>query len=258
MRPLSFHRVLCLLALLGVATMPLPAAAQTLGGLTLAVEAYNFDYDEDAGSFPIQSDPLIVGARAGYTFKFDRAWYLRLHGRYAQGDGEITNGISTGLQEFYGGGVEWGRDLEFEGTVSIAPFIGLGYRRWDDASAAVFGFDRSVEYYYVPVGLTAYIGLGSRWTMSTRLELDYLLWGEETDTYDLGGGVTSDLSYTFGEGWGAGLEVLFRTRMGDRFSLAMGPYFHYWDLETSDPAADLSITSSNQTMEAGLIFKINL
>lgn len=260
MRPLFFHRVLCLLALLGVAATPLSAMAQTLEGLTLSVEAYQFEYDESAATFGIESDDFIFGARAGYTFRYDRAWYLQVHGRYAQGDAVITTtGAAAPTQTFYEGGIEWGRDLGFEGTTSVAPFVGLSYRLWDDPSLNVLGFDRSVSYLYMPLGFTAYFPLGSGWTISTRLEVDLLLYGEETDTYDLGGGATQELEYKLNGGWGYGAELLLRKRIGSRFAMSFGPYFRNWDIDTSDTDQfGVTVVPSNSILEAGLIFKINM
>lgn len=255
MRPLH---ILTSIALFLICVLPAQARAQTLEGLTLSAEANIFNYEEDLGAIGHESDGVIYGFGAGYTLRFPKAWFLRLNGHYSQGDSEVSvlgTVAGTTSQKFYQGALEWGRDFGFDGAISVAPFIGVGYRRWEDDSATYTGYDRLVTFWYIPVGLTAYYGMGSNWVISLRGEYQFLVGGAETDSYTSG----LELTYDYARGFGVAGELLLRKRFSERFAIEFGPFMRYWSIDWSyADQLGLFDIPPNRTTEVGLVFKINI
>ena len=221
-------------------------------------------YDEPG--FDVNADEQLYSVGVGYTHKFYGAWFLRVRARYTQGEGQLeipNRGTAGGIdQRIWEGSIEWGRDMGFEGALSIAPFIGIGYRRWnDDAGGAVtsgggFGFDREVDYLYIPIGVTTFWALGDAWTVALRTEFRYLLDGREKGQLSDIPGVSFDLNNDFDTGRGLVGELLVRKRFSNDLAVAFGPFIRYWDIEESEVDANVAlVVPENETIEGGLTFK---
>jgi len=146
------------------------------------------------------------------------------------------------------------------GSVSLSPYLGLGYRYlYDDSrgysTTGAIGYRRYSNYLYAPVGLTARYHLGDGWVLTPTLEADVFLQGTQvsklSDT-DLGYiDVTNDQKK--GRGHRASLML-------EKDRWALGAWWHYWHIEDSDiqfagvvngvPRAALE--PANYTRESGL------
>lgn len=241
-------------------------SAQTLEGLTIGAEAFRFERSS-RGRFDLESDDPLVGARLGYTHKFYGAWFVRVHGRYARGEASTT--FSDGdrdqdiPQQIWEARLEWGRDMGFEGTIGLAPYIGIGYRHYRDEGfgnqtrSGALLFDTTVEFVYIPVGFTAYFSLGDAWTISTQAEIAWLFDGKsDNETSDLPG-FNFDVNADLSTGTGLAAEILIRKRLTKSYSIAFGPFVKYWDIDDSNPDNGFFVPD-NDTLEAGITFKMNI
>lgn len=238
--------------------------AQTLGGLTLGVEGFEFE-NNSSNFFELSSDDPLLGVSVGYTHKFARGWFLRLHGRYAKGEASTTfpdgDKFTAVPQEIWEGRLEWGGDINFERGPIVAPYIGLGYRYYQDkgfghrTTFGGFGTDIEVEYYYLPVGATVFLNLGSAWTINTRAEFTLLLRGmDKSNTSELAG-VNFDIDNELRYGRGAGAEILIRKRFTRGLAIAFGPFIRYWNIDDSEPDNGF-FAPANDSVEAGVTFKV--
>lgn len=246
--------------------VPTPGQTQTIRGVSLSVEAFRFNYEEE-NNFELTSEDPFLRLGIDYTLGLGSGWFMRIGGSYAEGEAELAvAGFGTASdvdQRFWEARVELGRDMALEGTLSIAPYFGLRYRHWEDDSTGVitsggaFGFDRRVDHLILPLGVTAFWALGDAWTVSARGEVSVLLYGHEKGKLSSLPGISFDLSNEFVSGRGLAGELLLRKRLTGWLSLALGPYVRYWDIDDSDPDPVVPlIVPANETVEAGVVFKI--
>lgn len=101
------------------------------------------------------------------TLTVDDSWFIRLDGRYANGDADYESsgtGSNDNLTDWY---TEiralFGTDYTLNDFV-LAPYSGLGYRylfndlRGDSSSGAI-GYRRESEYFYLPLGVIQRVAL---------------------------------------------------------------------------------------------------
>jgi hypothetical protein len=130
-----------------------------------------------------------------------------------------------------------GKDYSFN-SYNISPFIGIGYRNlYNDArglsSTHSAGYQRTISYTYIPVGLIHRTLLQDA-KLETRVEYDYLLSGTVNSNLSDTIGYNSitaypDASNTQKSGWGFRLSSSYQ-----KSSWALTPYFNYWFIQNSD------------------------
>ncbi|MDY6989302.1 MAG: autotransporter outer membrane beta-barrel domain-containing protein [Thermodesulfobacteriota bacterium] len=131
----------------------------------------------------------------------------------------------------------------------VTPFVGVGYRYWENDLKGDRGLTKEVEYWYSPVGIKTYSPLSGKWTWGASLEYD-VFWDGEADT-DVSGMPT----FHFDSGYGARLSLRFGRELTANVALFFEPYITYWDIDESDvelyaiPAG----TGPNQYMVLGSI-----
>jgi len=122
------------------------------------------------------------------------------------------------------------------GALGIAPYAGIGVRRWKDHMNYPFGYDRRITHFYLPVGMRAVYRLDERWSVGGTVEGDLALRGFVDSLF-----VRDDPSLThnlhntqrFADGGGLHLSA-FAERDFDGVRLGLEPYFRYWSFAGSD------------------------
>lgn len=231
-----------------------PAGLYTREGKELGIASFSYNYEEPTLGVTIAGDKL--GADYAGTMALNDTWFFRDDLRFAYGKADYNgSGFQAGLPDWY---------YEFRGLVSrdfrmhdfvLSPFIGFGYRYlFDDArgmsNTGAAGYRRESNYFYVPLGLTHRMGLQYEAVMSTTLEFDYLLWGEQVSRLsDLVGfnGVAGASDTTNRQNSGYGLRLSMIYEAGD---LSFGPFLNYWNIAASE------VTSQVMTdaMGSALVF----
>ncbi|WP_233402751.1 autotransporter domain-containing protein [Marinomonas transparens] len=134
-----------------------------------------------------------------------------------------------------------GRDLKISSNYRMTPYIGLGYRNLNDDSSGMvsstlrYGYEREQIYLYVPFGLEFKRAslAGGGWTLSGRIEFDYLLEGKNKSYTSVGGSDHNDLSFTQSEGYGNRISIGFTRTFGTGRAIIIEPFYKHWDIARS-------------------------
>jgi hypothetical protein len=230
--------------------------------LGLSVSYYQFevsdvDLDDDYRLTGTELDGVKIGIDYTTTMALQNDWFFKINGRLAYGQVDASaeaNGNSLNLDDnsdlYYEIRPLLGKDF-FIPQAILAPYIGFGYRHLrnelsgNDETGA-FDFDRTSQYYYLPVGLIYRAALDSQSQLETTLEYDYLIRGEQES--DISAGGSSDSSEnTQNNGYGIKFSSLYRIN-----DLAVGPYIDYWNIDKSDLSDVGYYEPGNETFEVGV------
>ena len=228
---------------------------KTRPGMELGVTLSDYKYEEPS------IDVTLKGYKTGLDFSAigntGGDWFMRGDAKYEYGKTDYTgSGTKCCNPDWYyelRGTV--GRDFE-QATYSLSPFLGLGYRYlFNDSrgrsSTNAAGYRRRSEYVYLPVGTAHRLRLESNARLTTTLEYDYLIEGQQK-------------SYLADTGIPGLRDVVNKQRSGHGFRGSMyyeknnwsfGPWFQYWNIDRSDTASAGSFTGyepKNKTTEIGL------
>jgi len=145
------------------------------------------------------------------------------------------------------------RTIDFD----ISPYVGLGYRYlYNDlrgkGSTGLSGYQRESEYLYLPVGFTQRFNITNQSRLSTNIEYDHLLIGQQTSSLgDAVAGAGDVVNHQY-DGYG-----LRGTLMYEMASWSAGPFFNYWNINASTEDCSKKLGCGffephNQTIEYGV------
>ena len=169
----------------------------------------------------------------------------RVEGRFSYGkikyDGGLSDGtpysfncISDYMLEFRG---LIGKDYFFNGgSTSFTPYFGGGYRHLFDAfyAAKPGGYNRRIQYVYIPLGTEIMTNIGKGWAIGGDAEYDFFING--TVTSYLGNIGYGNVTNTQKHGFGLKGSIKLVKKM-DHFNLILEPYLRYWHIRNSKVAA---------------------
>jgi len=172
----------------------------------------------------------------------------RLEGRFSYGkvnyyggilnsDGSVTpenyKGISDYLFEVRG---LIGKDFNFlNQSLRLTPYIGGGYRLLYDSleENKPYGYNRRIQYLYVPTGGEVMLKLLDGWSVGADAEYDFFARGFVTSYFQPFG--AGDLNNTQKSGYGIrGSIKLVKT--GERFNLIFEPFVRFWHIHSTSLA----------------------
>lgn len=199
-----------------------------------------FNYEEDFGTADPEWDGFMYGVIGSYTYHNKMMLHASLE--YTQGnidyDGETQDG--TPYKE---DGDDWilecrvllGPDFTPNGHL-ITPFIGIGYRYWNDDIGGPGGYEREVQYWYSPIGIKTVSALSDMWTWGMSAEYDYFLGGKvKSHLSDVASGLSDpEVDQDSGDGYGLRFSLRFSRAFEGSSSLSIEPYISYWDIDESD------------------------
>ena len=256
------------LVLLILANSPAPAYAQSMSLLTssggeLGIQISKYNYNEEVnGSFFMSTEGDKIGLTGGFTMAFEGNWYISGDGRYAFGYVNYTGSGTKGsnpdvLTELR---VTAGQDFDL-GSYLLSPYAGVGVRSlFNDlrgsTSTGAAGYRRYSSYTYLPLGLTHRFLWGAQSRVSTSLEYDYFVEGQQI-SYTTDVGATNDLKDSQKKGFGARVNVAYETA-----EWSAGFFYNYWNIQDSDvssftapPVVFAAIEPHNMTREFGIQFR---
>jgi hypothetical protein len=265
---LGFFFIGCVVA---TATLAASASIETRGGNELGLTFSSYSYEEPAQSVSITGNKLGVNHAGTLLLKND--WFIRDDLRFAYGQVDYSgSGVQLGAPDWY---YEvrglLGRDFQLENTV-YSPYAGFGYRYlFNDvrgySNTGSAGYRRESNYYYLPLGVTHHFKLQDQAVLSTTLEYDYFLWGEQvTRLSDLIGHSmytsASDTTNRQNSGYGYRLNMMYE--MSD---WSFGPFLNVWKIGASEYTIQTMTNATgaklvklhepqNQTTEYGI--RVNL
>lgn len=219
----------------------------------VGLEAYSYEYEEPS---IMENEGVFTGLAASYTYLTHSQMY-KFEGRFAGSRVDYSSPNSGKIENiddivFEARGLI-GYDLINEAmgarsdTLSLIPYIGLGFRYLNDdssgkiSSTGAYGYERESRYFYSPVGieLTKYFvseySMGAFWSIGFTGEYD-IFWAGRQNSYlrkvDPNYGDLHNKQDS-GYGWRASVRVCMHTSGVD---LVIEPFYRYWNIDRSDDA----------------------
>ena len=193
------------------------------------------DYDEDSIDVEIAGPMFdVVG-----SYTYHNGIMMNASLEYSRGDleynGETYSGIpvETDTQDWK---VECrcliGCDFLFRENHIVTPFLGLGYRYWNDEVEGAGGYGREIEYWYSPIGLKTHSHVSGNWTWGMTLEYD-LFWYGKVKTGRIG---FPNPELDQEGGYGVRFSCRLRRQLTNDRALSVEPHIRYWRIEESERA----------------------
>ena len=208
----------------------------TSSGYEVGAQLSRYLYEEEKdGHFFMHTKGNRLGLTGAATWAFGNDWYVNGDIRYSYSEvnykGTGTHGgIPDKLWEVRAIG---GKDFSLDGYL-LSPYIGIGYRNLVNELAEVGrgGYRRESEYWYLPVGLTHRFQVDSESRISSSVEYDYFLRGQQqSDLSDVAPGLNNQENH---QNHGYGLRA---TLAYERKDWSVGLFYDYWKIADSEPAS---------------------
>lgn len=105
-----------------------------------------------------------------------------------------------------------GYDIFLHRNHLITPYIGLGFRYWNNDIEGSGGYEREVKYLYSPIGVKTISRLSHNWKCGINVEYDLFLWGQVTSHLsDVHPGFSDpSVDQNFGDGYGVRCSCALR------------------------------------------------
>ncbi len=123
-------------------------------------------------------------------------------------------------------------------ALSVTPFTGLAYRYWYDDIKASGGYQREIQYLYVPVGVEVVGMLPHGWRVAISTEYDLFLCGRvKSYLSDADPGYNDpENDQDFASGYGLRVSAVFKKRISRDRAISIEPFVRYWNIDKSDYA----------------------
>lgn len=219
-------------------------------------------------------EPSVAVTEQGYNAGLDLVltatpgddWFIRGDGRFAYGHNDYTGAGTKDDNPYWYAELRglFGKDFEYD-RYRLSPYSGIGYRySFDDlrgvTSTGAIGYRRESQYIYIPVGVIHRLRLESSAKLSTTLEFDYLVEGQQTSYISDATALVPDQTNDQHRGYGIRASLYY-----EKANWSFGPWFRYWHIDQSETtsatvtALGTTITTrffepKNTTTEIGLRF----
>lgn len=238
---------------------------KTKDKIEIGLQSYWYKYEEEVdGNFFMSTTGEKYGLSLTGIKTISKDVYVIGDIRYATGDVEYKSASGTGdVSEYmYEARLLVGEERITDGIL-WSSFIGLGYRYLfnDLRDLGSGGYRRESQYIYIPIGITNRFKVNHKSRVSTTLEYDYLVQGEQksylSDVGPAHAAVFGDPVNDQNHGYG----IKFNTSYEEE-NWSIGVFLNYWKLDDSetneyvDPPFIYSIVEpKNDTKEIGVQLK---
>jgi hypothetical protein len=240
-----------------------PALGQTRPGFEVGLEVFQIGYMEfDEGDLFIRQDGRMVGLNFSYVQPITGSLFGRATISGAAGsvdydplDEPVVEDVKQSQGRFE---IHLGYDFMLKGGASITPFAGYGYRLHEDHAEGVStvsgleGFDREIEYDYLPVGVASSIPVGGRKRLNLSAQYNHLIGGQVNNRFSLLDPDLPDVALDFNGGHGLEASAMLALPVGRRHALNVGPFIRSWKIAQSD---SFTIVNPDDPTEAIVLFE---
>lgn len=204
---------------------------------SIGLDAMYMDYEE-SGYMEIEGD--MYGVVGKYTYNNIIMSEASL--RYMNGGLDYKGRTWGGLPAesntddwIFEGRYLLGINFGSKAGIRFTPFIGGGYRHWNDDIRTSGGYEREVEYLYSPIGAKFHTSLPKHWSLMISGEYDHF-WGGRVKSHlrNVVHGINSNPEVDQDEGYGLKLSATLEGELGTWYALAIKPYFTYWHIKDSE------------------------
>lgn len=203
-----------------------------------------FYYEEDISGINVEWDGFMYGIIGKYTYHDQIMLNASLE--YTQGDLDYDgfvrfDGLAPLKEDARDWILEWrglvGYDVASNGHL-MTPFVGIGYRYWNDEIEGPFGYEREIRYWYSPVGIKTASPLPGAGTWGIAVEYGLFWMGKvKSHLSDVFIGYNDpEVGQDFGDGYGLRVSLYFNPAFATDSALFIEPYITYWDIDDSDRA----------------------
>ncbi len=202
-----------------------------------------YGYHEYQESGVMEETGMLQGLIGSYTYHNDKGLMANASLRLGYGeleyDGRTWGGTplqmdtENGILELRG---LVGYDHKLKDDCFITPFIGIGYRYLNNDTNYAGGYEREIEYLYVPIGISTDSSLNNEWRWGVNMEYDLFLAGHVvsylSDVYPAYNNLENDQDFM--DGYGARFSLHFKKEISDNVSLSIEPFMRYWEIKDSN------------------------
>jgi hypothetical protein len=169
--------------------------------------------------------------RAEARFSYGKVKYIG-----SLGDGTPFNfsGIDDYMEEVRG---LIGKDFTVAKlSTTLTPYWGIGYRSLFDSlrESGPTGYNRWIQYVYLPTGADVMTDLIGGWAIGANVEYDFLIHGGVTSYLGEAGLGDAQNPQRHGFGVKGSFKIV---KKWPRFNLTMEPYIRYWHIRNSETTA---------------------
>ena len=270
---MTINRIMLLGLLAGAAMTPTASLAQTRGGFEIGLEGFDYSYSESLeGETIVRDDGPFIGITLGYVQKLGDGWLLR--GRLSGAAGSVDyrsdggqerlDNVSQGIGHFE---LVAGRDFMVSERMSLTPFVGFATRVLNDESggeeteSGLLGYDRKLNYAYVPVGVALRHSTGRRGGITFSAQYNHVVGGEAESRFSDVNPELPDVKLDLNGGSGFELSAIADIPLGGN-AIRVGPFVRGWSIDQSksviltnpeDPTEAVELFEPrNRTTEVGL------
>jgi hypothetical protein len=206
----------------------------------LGLDARYLKYEEKD---VMEEDGWLYGIVGRYIYHGSNKFMFETSVNYVFGeleyDGETLGGtpVEEDADDWI---IEWrgliGGDYRIKNSSMITFFTGVGYRYWNDEIDAPGGYEREIQYWYLPIGVKTISSLNNSWTCGISIEYDLFLSGEvKSHLSDVHPSLNDPKNdQDFGEGYGVKVSLKFDKKLTSGAGVSFEPYITYWDIDKSD------------------------
>lgn len=218
------------------------AEAQTPGGFTLGLEAFDYSYRErNEGQTVAFDDGKFAGAHLDYVETIGSGLFLRSRLALSWGsvDYRSENGTIDNVSQDIGQlELQIGRDFVVRET-TVTPFVGLASRILKDRSGGreaqdgAQGYDREIAYSYVPAGVAARVALPGRNALTFSGQYNWVVGGYAKSEFSKLDPELPDVKVDLAGGHGFEASAALELPLGRR-ALSFGPFVRHWNVDASE------------------------
>jgi hypothetical protein len=238
---------------------------KTRDGFEIGLQSYWYKYEEEVdGAFFMSNTGNKYGVSGTGIKTLGDGYYMIADARYATGDVEYSSASGNGDVEdnMYEIRLLVGNEALVEDYL-LAFYSGVGYRHLDnDLRDLSGGYRRTSEYLYIPIGVTHRFLLDSKSRISTNIEYDYFVKGEQKSYLsDVGpsyAALYGDPVNKQKHGYGARINTAY-----EQANWSIGAFFNYWHIGDSEvnyyyDGSDVyyALEPKNDTKEVGVEIKV--
>ena len=237
----------------------------------LGLDGRYLDYEEDD---LMEEDGWLYGIVGRYIYHGSNNFMFETSANYVFGELEY-DGETWGGTPVEADADDWiiecrglfGGDYRINNNNAVTFFTGVGYRYWNDEIDAPGGYEREIQYWYLPIGIKTISSLNNSWTCGMSIEYDLFLSGEVkshlSDVHPYLNDLKNDQD--FGDGYGIKFSLKFDKKLTSDAGVSIEPYITYWDIDKSDTATltyygtpiGYGYEPANETIAGGLQLNIS-
>jgi hypothetical protein len=209
---------------------------------------------------------LMYGIDAAYSYH--NGVMIKVAGRFSYGQVDYQNSVTFNNIDdiIFEVRTLGGYDFKLSKSLTMTPFIGLGYRYLRDDMAgrtspagSEKGYLRESNYYYSPIGIEAANVFDNGWSAGAIIEYDYFGKGKQKSNFSTAVAGYNDVENEQNSGYGLRGSIMIKKKTA-RLFFAIEPFIRYWNIDQSEiqnlTDYETILEPKNESTEIGVKFMI--